>query len=294
MKKLRQFLYISLIILLLSVFFYSGYQLFSYYRESAETSADYDALSQLRQEATTIPTTRPTAPPEAAETTETVPPETETQPDPNAGLTPMTHPVTGETVWMREEFCALFEVNPDIVGWILVEDTNIDYPVTQRPSEKDYYLKRDFYGKHSSRGCIYAREECHIFSPTGVVTLYGHMMKDGTMFADLNNYMYPKYRDKNPHIRFDTLRETGLYEVICAFKTTATVGKGFAYHLYTDFQTQQELDDFWAECTARQFYDTGLTPTLGDKLLLLSTCEYTLENGRLVILARRIEDSPGE
>ena len=288
MNKLRKILYIFLIILLLSVFFYSGWRLYSYYKESSETQSGYDELSQLRQEST-LPKIPP-KPAKPAETTptETEPSPTETEPDPNAGLTPMTHPVTGETVWMQEEFCALFAINPDIVGWITLEGTHIDYPVVHRPQDRDYYLHRDFYGKKASRGCIYAREECDVLKPSDNVVLYGHMMQDATMFADLNGYKYKKFWRENPYIRFDTLRQTGLYEVICAFKTTATAGKGFPYHQYTDFETPEALAEFWANCQANAYYDSGLAPQFGDKLLTLSTCEYTLDNGRLVVLARKI------
>ena len=290
MNKMPRFLYIFLIIALFSVFCFSGWKLLTYYKESTETQAGYDELSQLRQEAVTVPTARPVKP----VTPETIPSEattapTETEPDPNAGLTLTHHPETGAEVWMREEFCALYAINPDIVGWITLEGTNIDYPVVQRPQDKDYYLKRDFYGKKASRGCIYAREECDIFKPSDNVVLYGHMMKDATMFADLNGYKYEKFWKENPYIRFDTLREPGLYEVILAFKTSATVGHGFSYHLYTDFESETELMEFWQECTARAYYQTGITPQWGDKLLTLSTCEYTLENGRLVVIARRID-----
>ena len=281
MNKLRKFLYICLIISLLAVFCFSGWKLFSYYRESTETQSEYDALAQLKQEAPTLPAiVKPTQPPE----TEPL----ETQPDPNEGLTPMTHPVTGETVWMRQEFCALFEINPDIIGWITLEGSKIDYPVVHRPEDRNYYLYRDFYGKKASRGCIYAREECDFLTPSDNIVLYGHMMNDGTMFADLNGYKYEKFWKKNPYIRFDTLRQTGLYEVILAFKANAD--GDFAYHQYTEFATEAELQEFWAQCTATAYYQTNITPNLGDQLLTLSTCEYTLTNGRLVVIARRISD----
>ena len=292
MKKLPKSLYILLILLLFSTFCYSGWKLFSYYRESARTQSDYDALSQLKQETPTLPAiVKPTTPPEITGPTATAPTEPpETEPDPNEGLTPMTHPVTGETVWMRQEFCALFELNPDIIGWITLDGTHIDYPVVHRPQDRNYYLHRDFYGKKSSRGCIYAREECDFLTPSDNIVLYGHMMNDYTMFGDLSYYVKEKYWKKHPSIRFDTLRETGLYEVICVFKTSANADEGFPYHQYTTFSTEAELQEFWTNCTATAYYDTGLTPQLGDKLLTLSTCEYTLEHGRLVVIARKTGD----
>lgn len=288
MNKLPKPLYISLIFLFLCTFLFSGWKVFTYYRESNETQSGYDALSQLKNEE---PATRPTLPPATVATTPTEEPTaspTETQSDPNEGLTPMTHPVTGETVWMQEEFCALFEINPDIAGWITLAGTHIDYPVVHRPQDRDYYLYRDFYGKKASRGCIYAREECDFLTPSDNIVLYGHMMNDATMFADLNGYKSEKFWQENPYIRFDTLREDGWYQVICAFKTSANAGAGFPYHQYTEFATEADLQEFWANCTAAAYYQTGLTPQFGDQFLTLYTCEYTLNNGRLVIFARKI------
>ena len=291
MDKLRKILYIFLILALLCTFCISGWKLLTYYGESARTQSVYDELSQLKQQ-TPLPTEplKPTQPTEPTENTPTESTEPPTEPDPNEGLTPMTHPVTGETVWMRPEFCALFEINPDIVGWITLEGSHIDYPVVHRPQDRNYYLYRDFYGKKASRGCIYAREECDFGKPSDNIVLYGHMMQDATMFADLNGYKDEKFRQENPYIRFDTLRETGLYEVICAFKTSANLGKGFAYHFYTEFESEENLQEFWTHCQANAYYETGLSPQYGDRLLTLSTCEYTLENGRLVVIARRITD----
>lgn len=285
MKGFRKFLYVFLIVLLLGVFGFSAWKLISYYSESAETQAGYDALSQLRQEAVQ---TRPTeAPAVTAPEGETVP--TETEPDPYEGLILMTDVDTGKEVWMRPEFASLFAINPDIIGWISIDGTNIDYPVVQRTDSKDYYLYRDFYGKQVMRGCIYAREECDVLKPSDNVTLYGHMMKDSTMFADLAGYSSKSFWEEHRYIRFDSLLEQGLYEVICVFKTSATIGQGFRYHLFVDADTGAELAEFWASCEALAFYDTGLEPVFGDKLLTLSTCEYTLENGRLVVVARRVE-----
>ena len=283
---MRKLVFILAIILLFCVFAFSAWKLWAYFSESAETQSDYDALSQLRQEA--IPVIKPedTAPDPPIDATA----PTETEPDPYAGLVQMTDVETGEEVWMRPEFCSLFAINPDIIGWISIEGTHVDYPVVHRPENKDYYLYRTFHGKQLMRGCIYAREECDVLKPSDNITIYGHMMQDSTMFADLHNYTSKAFWEDHKYIRFDTLRQTGLYEVICVFKTSATRGQGFSYHLFIDFKDQDQLDAFWDGCQEGAFYDTGLTPTLGDKLITLSTCEYTLQNGRLVVVARRISD----
>ena len=180
---------------------------------------------------------------------------------------------------MREEFCALFEVNPDIVGWILVEDTNIDYPVTQRPSEKDYYLKRDFYGKHSSRGCIYAREECDIFSPTGVVTLYGHMMKDGTMFGYLHNFDSQSYYENHPVFYLLTPGRNYRMDIIC---TAVVPNDSWIYAM----QMEEAQLQSWLNKVEDASLIDPISPVNRDagQYLTLSTCSYEYEDARFVVI----------
>lgn len=290
MKKIRGGAFCLLVALLLGVALFSGWKLIDYYAESYRTRQEYEELSQLRQEGLEEIPTHILLPEDPVQGPEPSAPS-ETEPaDPYAGLLQMTHVETGKEVWLRPEFASLFAINPDIIGWIRVEGTHIDYPVVQRKDRTDYYLYRDFYGKQVMRGCIYAREACDVLAPSDNVILYGHMMKDNTMFADLNHYTDRAFWQEHRYIRFDTLLADGLYEVISVFKTSGTLGKGFRYHLFVDAASPEELDSFWNSCQELEFYDTGLDPVWGDKLLTLSTCEYTLENGRLVVVARRVEE----
>ena len=113
-------------------------------------------------------------------------------------------------------------------------------------------------------------------------------MADGSMFAALNAYTSKDAWDKNNLIFFDTLNEYHTYKIFAVFKTSANVGQGFSYHKFVDAANEQEFNDFVSTCKKLAFYDTGITPVYGDKLICLSTCEYTLDNGRLVVAAVRI------
>ena len=119
-------------------------------------------------------------------------------------------------------------------------------------------------------------------------------MKDGSMFAYLHNYTAKATWDRNSLIFFDTFNpKTGdveyhTYKIFAVFKTSANIGEGFSYHKFENAATKQDFDDFVSTCKSLAFYDTGVTPQYGDKLLCLSTCEYTLNNGRLVVAAVRI------
>ena len=183
----------------------------------------------------------------------------------------------------------IYEMNNDTVGWIRIPGTVLDYPVMQTPDKTDYYLYRNFNKEDSARGSIYAREVCDINEPSDNITIYGHNMRDGSMFACLHEYINKETWEENSLIFFDTLWEYHVYEIFAVFKTSANIGEGFSYHKFVDAEDEEDFDEFVKTCKDLAFYDTGITPEYGDKLITLSTCEYTLgDNGRLVVVAKRI------
>lgn len=113
-------------------------------------------------------------------------------------------------------------------------------------------------------------------------------MKNKTMFSSLVNYANKAYFDEHPVIRFDTLFGFGEYRVIAAFSFD-TNNETFRYNEYTDMN-EEKFDEFISECMARSAYDTGYTAEYGDRLLTLSTCEYTHTNGRFVVVAKLISE----
>ena len=269
MIGLKKWMYNALIVLLAGVFVVSGVMLAAYWLESRQQAEAYDALAALVEQAAPAPDA-PT--------------------DPTATVSPwvsVTDPQTGAAVQVLPEYAQLYTMNSDLVGWICLPGTKLNYPVMQTPDSPDYYLKRDFYEKSSSHGCIYAKEDCDVAGGSDNITLYGHYMKDGSMFAPLGAYRKQDYWAQNRVIQFDTLQEHHTYEIFAVFVTTASVGQGFRYHTFVQADTAQEFDDFVSQCKALSLYDTGITPQYGDKLITLSTCEYTQTNGRLVVVARR-------
>ena len=182
----------------------------------------------------------------------------------------------------------IYEMNNHVVGWIKMEGTQMDYPVMQTTDDPNYYLYRNFDKADSARGSIYAWSAANINEPSDNITLFGHNMADGSMFACLNAYTSKAAWDNNSLIFFDTLYEYHTYKIFAVFKTSANVGQGFSYHQFVDAETEAEFNDFVSTCKKLAFYDTGITPVYGDKLICLSTCEYTLDNGRLVVCAVRI------
>lgn len=180
------------------------------------------------------------------------------------------------------------KINSDIVGWIKIENTNIDYPVMQNG---DYYLHRNIYKNYSSHGTPYLAEYCNIQYSDNLI-IYGHHMNDNSMFAQLDNYKKHSFYENHKYIKFysyyngKTIKKN--YEVAIAFKTVVYSDKGFKYYNYTNFSDVQELNDFIENCRKLEFYNTGIDINYGDKLITLSTCEYSQKDGRIVVVAKQI------
>ncbi len=276
---MKKWMYNALIAIFSLIFLGSLGVLGKYYYDAYVQANRFDDLSALMEEAGTTP--RPTV----SEEMEKIP---ETLPEEQTLLTEVVDPETGETVSLLPQFKELYLLNRDIVGWIKIPGTDIDYPVMQNLKTTDYYLKRNFDKEPSARGCIYVRELCNVFTPSDNLTIYGHRMRDRSMFAQLDQYMKKDFWEENPYIYFDTIRQLQTYKIIAVFKTSGTVGQGFAYHEFIEAETEAEFDDFVAKVKKLALYDTGLDAKYGDKLISLSTCEYSQNNGRLVVVAKRV------
>ena len=178
--------------------------------------------------------------------------------------------------------------NPDCVAWITIEGTVIDYPVMYKPDHKDYYLHRDFNGKRSSNGTLYISEICNPYTSDNVI-IYGHHMSSGKMFAALNKYKKQSFYEEHRYITFETLEGVHIYEVIFALTTPVYTGHDFKYYSFANASGPRSFDSYISACAARTLYDTGVTAEYGDHLLTLSTCEYSQDNGRMLVVAKRID-----
>lgn len=284
----RKTLYNIIIVILAAIFIFSAVQLGIYIVESIQAQNEYDRLNELMENNRP---TRPvvTDPPQTDPTSgETAPIET-TEPAPTEPqFVTVINPDTGESMDILPEFGELYNINPDLVGWIEIPGTDISYPVVQRKETTDYYLRRDFYGEYANHGCIYVREQCDVFEPTDNITIYGHRMRDGTMFAGLLQYKKEAYWQEHQTIYFDNLFERKTYEIVAVFRTTATLGEGFRYHIFVDAETEEEFNEYVEKCKDLAYYDTGVEVVYGDELITLSTCDYTITNGRFVVVAKRV------
>ena len=272
--KIGKILYILAIVVFIGIFCVSAFYVGNYLVQSNKQQASYNELASIMESIQS-----------ATQPTQSTQPAQSSKPDISGVETSPEEPTDPPIL---PEYAPLYEMNSDMVGWIKIEGTKVNYPVMQTPETPDFYLSRSFDKQFSFCGCIYVRESCDVNKPSDNVTIYGHHMQDDTMFASLEKYYYDTYYEEHPIIIFDTLTEHHTYQIFAAFKTSASVGKGFKYHQFEDAADQDEFDAFVAQCKKLSFYETGHTPTYGDKLICLSTCEYTLENGRFVVAAYRV------
>lgn len=184
-----------------------------------------------------------------------------------------------------DKYFPLYQKNSDFIGWISIVGTEIDYPVMQTPEDHVYYLKHSFERKWSDYGVPFVDGNCIIGRSNNLI-IYGHHMRNGSMFSDLVKYADQSFCQEHPVIRFDTLNGYGSYEVIAAFRYN-TYHEDFLYNKCYDMD-EETFGCFVSECMSRSLYDSGNTAVYGDQLITLSTCDYTYENGRFVVVARKI------
>ena len=181
------------------------------------------------------------------------------------------------------------KINSDVIGWIKIDGTNIDYPIMQNG---DYYLHKDIYKNYSSHGTPYLAPFCNLKKSDNLI-IYGHHMKDNTMFSQLEKYKNYNFYLNHKYIKFFTIEDgktiENNYEVMIAFKTIAYSDEGFRYYSYTDFQNYEDYEEFVENCRNLEFYYTGVVGTHQDKYITLSTCEYSQKNGRMIIVAKKIK-----
>lgn len=149
--------------------------------------------------------------------------------------------------------------NEDIVAWIEIEGTNINYPVLQG-SDNDFYMNHNYKKGYSQSGSIFLDKDCSLSPLSSNLLIYGHNMKNGTMFKDLLKYDSKKYFDAHPNIRFTTNTNDSVYEIIAAFKSKVyyTSEKNvFRYYYFINANTQDEFDEFVNNIKKSSLYDTG-------------------------------------
>ena len=185
----------------------------------------------------------------------------------------ITEEVTDEQV---EKLRNMQNENEDIKAWIKIEDTKINYPVLQG-DDNEYYLDHNYKHEKSKYGSIFLKDKSVI---------------DEEMFAGLMKYTDKDYYENHKTITFVTDKEVREYEILAAFKSRVFYKKEknvFRYYDGINFENEEEFNDYVENVKKIQLYDTGITANYGEQLLTMITCEYSQENGRMVVVAKRVK-----
>lgn len=172
----------------------------------------------------------------------------------------------------------LFEQNRDCIGWLCIPGTALDYPVMHTPDVPLRYLRRDFFGNRSQSGVPFLDWRCTLTDDNLII--YGHNMKNGTMFARITAYWDQNYWDAHPVIEFETEQRCVSYTIFAVVRLRKT-------DRWYSFLRAEDEDSFCravADIQSRSLYDTGITPSPGQQMLTLSTCYGSHDDDRLVVI----------
>lgn len=227
--------------------------------------------------------------PKEEDTTKKQENNTEATGDGAAEATTPKEETTTQNLAVLPEYAELIQQNPEMVGWISIDDTGINYPVVQK--DNTYYLTHGFDQSNNTNGSIFMDERCSIVSPTINTIIYGHNMKSGMMFGGLKNYLQAGYLESHKYIQFNTIYEKRTYEIVAVCLSEVQYQDEDAYRYY-DFITStsaQDLQDFVENVDSLAVYGNADGLTLQDKLLTLSTCNSYTEDGRLFVVAKQVQ-----
>ena len=178
----------------------------------------------------------------------------------------------------------LRKINADTVGWLTIKDTVIDYPVVQA-TDNEYYLHHDFNKKESKAGSIYMDFRNTADPLMEHTILYGHSMRDGSMFRSLLSYKDQGYLEKHPTIIFNSLDGNHTWEIFSVYVTSTEF-----YYIDTEFSSDEDYQSFLDKITKKSYFNRDIDPvTYKDKILTLSTCSYEFDDARMVVHARLLK-----
>lgn len=228
MTKKRKISLIVLSVLLSAVLAASGFMII---RELSSRQKEKEDFRELAEIVTTTPTE---------------PPETDTP--------SIDESVIEEEPQSGRNLSELFAMNDDCIGWLCIPGTAVDYPVMHTPENPQKYLRLNFYGEYSQSGVPFLDGRCSLDSDNLII--YGHNMKNGTMFSNLRYYTDPAFCAEHPTVEFETADGLKLYTVF-------------------DVRITDTSDEWYSEIN-----------TASDRFLTLSTCYGSSKNGRLLVIAK--------
>lgn len=254
MTKTKKISHILLVLLLSALTVISGFMVYREVSNRQKEKEDWADLAEVITQPAVIDPTKT----QAEETAETEPVQT------GRNLTP------------------LFEQNDDCLGWLCIPNTEINYPVMHTPYDPQKYLRKNFYGEYSVSGVPFLDRRCDTDSDNLII--YGHNMKNGTMFGTLKKYTDKAYLDDHPVVEWETESSSEQYTVFAV----AYVQKTDDWYGYISAADQESYDRQIAYIRRKAMLTTEITPVYGQQLLTLSTCYGSDNDGRLLVIAVQI------
>lgn len=224
-----------------------------------------------------VPETTAPAPTE----TETVPPTTTEETVPEETQPPM-----------LEHMAELYEENPETIGWIKIDGTHVDYVVMYTPEDPEKYIHLDFEEKYSYGGLPFLDANTNLDPESQNLLIYGHNMRDGSQFASIMNYQRQKYWEEHRYIKYTTLYEERVYEIIAAFpdKVYRKQDEVFKFYQFIDPETEEEFNEGIEYFKKKTPYTIDATAEFGDSLITMVTCAYHEQYGRYVVVGRLLTE----
>lgn len=183
---------------------------------------------------------------------------------------------------VMEKYVDPLQMNNDLVGWVRIPGTAIDYPVV-KTDNNDFYLNHNIHKQPARAGTIFMDFRNSGTAKEPHTILYGHNMKDGSMFRDLMKYKEKDFFNKNSIIEFDTLYEKMKWEIFSVYVTATDFN-----YIQTYFPTRNDFGIFLNSIKERSLFKRDIVVAVEDKILTLSTCSYEFTDARFVVHAKRI------
>lgn len=212
--------------------------------------------------------------------------ETQTAEEPAASVPQETEPV------MLTEMAEYYAKNPEIIGWICIPDTKLDYPIMYTPNDPEKYLHLSFDETYDLGGVPFLDSDCSLDPESDNLIIYGHNMNNGTQFRTLMSYTDQSFWEEHPTIQLSTLYETRTYEILACFRDRVyyKYEDVFKFYQFIDAEDEAHFNEAITYYKENSLYDTGVSAEYGDQLITLVTCAYHTENGRFVVVAKRITE----
>lgn len=193
----------------------------------------------------------------------------------------------------QESFGDLLALNPDTIGFLRIEDV-LSLPVVQRANDNTFYLDHSFSLEESIGGTLFLDGSNLLVPEDDSLIIYGHNMRNGTMFRPLTSYEQLSFLKEHPLVHFDSIYENRSYAPFSVFTVTTDVGSERYLNL-RQFQFDEESwADYISDMRALSIHDIPVDVLYGDHVLLLVTCEYTHNNGRFVVALRALREGESE